>query len=79
MHQSCDEVLLRDNSSSSSSSSSPSSPHTIAAEYASCLHYNALLIAFAVVTTLLIATHMFALLISTCILPNLEAVTSVSG
>lgn len=41
--------------------------------------YDALLIAFAIVTTLLIATHMFALLISTCILPNLEAVTSVSG
>lgn len=45
----------------------------------SCIHYNRLLIAFAVVTTLLIATHMFALLISTCILPNLEAVNSITG
>lgn len=45
----------------------------------SCVHYNRLLIAFAVVTTLLIATHMFALLISTCILPNLEAVNSITG
>lgn len=44
-----------------------------------CYHYNRLLIAFAVVTTLLIATHMFALLISTCILPNLEAVNSITG
>ena len=44
-----------------------------------CYHYNRLLIAFTVVTTLLIATHMFALLISTCILPNLEAVNSITG
>ena len=75
MHQSCDEVLKVD----PSESSSTPSPHSAKAEYKSCVDYNALLIAFAVVTTLLIATHMFALLISTCILPNLEAVTSVSG
>ena len=31
---------------------------------------------FAVITTLLIATHMFSLLISTCILPSLEVATA---
>lgn len=33
-------------------------------------------IIFAIITTLLIATHMFSLLISTCILPSLEVVPS---
>jgi len=32
-------------------------------------------VVFAVITTLLIATHMFSLLISTCILPSLEVAT----
>lgn len=36
-----------------------------------------LLISFAVCTTLLVAVHMLALLISTCILPNMEAIANL--
>ena len=38
-----------------------------------------LLIAFAVCTILLVSVHMLALMISTCILPNIEAVASMQG
>lgn len=38
-----------------------------------------LLITFTACTTLLVSVHMLALMISTCILPNVDAVASVNG
>lgn len=38
-----------------------------------------ILIAYAVITTLLVAVHMLALMISTCILPNIEAICNLDS
>lgn len=40
---------------------------------------SAILVAFAIITTLLVAVHMLALMISTCILPNIEAICSLDS
>lgn len=40
---------------------------------------SSVLVAFAVITTLLVAVHMLALMISTCILPNIEAICSLDS
>lgn len=37
------------------------------------------LVSFAIITTLLVAVHMLALMISTCILPNIEAICSLNS
>ncbi|XP_023024707.1 calcium release-activated calcium channel protein 1 [Leptinotarsa decemlineata] len=37
------------------------------------------IVSFAIITTLLVAVHMLALMISTCILPNIEAICSLES
>ncbi|GJQ68907.1 hypothetical protein Trydic_g6097 [Trypoxylus dichotomus] len=41
--------------------------------------YPAVMIAFVIVTTLLVVVHMLALMISTCILPNLDTICSLDA
>lgn len=38
-----------------------------------------IMVSFAIITTLLVAVHMLALMISTCILPNIEAICSLDS
>lgn len=40
---------------------------------------SAVLVTFAIITTLLVAVHMLALMISTCILPNIEAICNLDS